>query len=39
MWNEIEIELKETKSTIFILRIVRGLNAKNLSVYCVIKFI
>ena len=39
-WNTIEIDLKETKSaktfkqkSIFILRIMRGLNAKKLVVY------
>ena len=46
LWNEIEIDLKETKSAkIFkqrviniYLRIMRGLKAKNLAVYRVNKF-
>ena len=45
LWNAIEIDLKETRSSkifkqkvIHILRIMRGRNAKNLAVYRVNKF-
>ena len=44
LWNSIEIDLRETKSAkifkqrVIILRIMRGLNEKNLAVYRVYKF-